>query len=256
LAKSDSKQVKALNALLKKARSAWKGEEPVPLEPTPQLVLGFLTWNSTVKQAEGAFEKIMSHVVDLNEMRVSLHHEIVEMIGVRYPMAEERVIRMREAMFEVFAREHDWRMNSVKSKGKREQREYLDTLPGVPPYVAAQVALLCFGAHALPVDDKLAALLIQEGVAEPDTPPAELESWLLRQIKAGDALEAHLALQHWADGKKMPASRSPAKKTASKKATTKKAAAKKATKKKAAKKAPAKKTAKKKATRSRVAKKK
>ncbi len=252
MAKSDSKQVKALNALLKKARSAWKGEEPAPLEPTTQLVLGFLTWNSTVKQAEGALEKIMSHVVDLNEMRVSLHHEIVEMIGVRYPMAEERVIRMREAMFEVFAREHDWRMNSVKSKGKREQREYLDTLPGIPPYVAAQVALLCFGAHALPVDDKLTALLIQEGVAEPDTPPADLESWLLRQIKAGDALEAHLALQHWADGKKMPSAKTPRKKTTAKKAPARKPT----TRKKPAKKTAVKKTTKKKATRSRVAKKK
>lgn len=260
MAKTDTKQVKALNALLKKARTAWNGEEPAPLEPTTQLVVGFLTWNSTTKQAEGALEKIMSQVVDLNEMRVSLHHEVVEMIGVRYPMAEERVIRMREAMFEVFAREHDWRMNSVKTKGKREQREYLDTLPGIPPYVAAQVALLCFGAHALPVDDKLAFLLIQEGIADPGTSPADIEHWLLRQIKAGDAMDAHLALQHWADGKKMPtpkAPKPPKKKAAAKKPATKKAAAKKTTTKKTpVKKSATKKTTKKKSTRSRVAKKK
>ncbi|MEM9415805.1 MAG: hypothetical protein AAGA29_10060, partial [Planctomycetota bacterium] len=251
MAKTDTKHLKALNALLKKARSAWKGEEPPPLDPITQLVVGFLTWNATSKQAEGAFDKIMSQVVDLNELRVSLNFEIVDLIGVRYPQAEERAIRMRQAMNEVFEREHDWRMHSVKSKGKREQREYLDTLPGIPAYVAAQVALLCFGAHALPVDDKLAALLIAEGVAEAGTTPSDIESWLLRQIKAGDALDAHLALQHWADGKKMPAAKKPApKKKVAKKAPAKREApAKKATvKKAAAKKAPAKKSAAKKTT--------
>ncbi|MFI4862412.1 MAG: hypothetical protein ACIAXF_17235 [Phycisphaerales bacterium JB063] len=268
MAKTDSKNIKALNALLKKARSAWKGEEPPPLEPITQLVVGFLTWNATTKQAEGAFDKIMSQVVDLNELRVSLNFEIVEMIGVRYPQAEERAIRMRESMNEVFEREHDWRLHSAKTKGKREQREYLDTLPGIPPYVAAQVALLCFGAHAMPVDDKLAALLIDQGVADEGMTPAEIESWLLRQIKAGDALDAHLALQHWADGKKMPALSKPAvkkkvaKKAPAKKPTTKKAAAKKVPTKKATKKKPTtkkttkKKTATKKPTRSRIAKKK
>ncbi|XAM00433.1 hypothetical protein OT109_03395 [Phycisphaeraceae bacterium D3-23] len=269
MAKTDTKHIKALNALLKKARSAWKGEEPPPLEPITQLVVGFLTWNATSKQAEGAFDKIMSQVVDLNELRVSLNFEIVEMIGVRYPQAEERAIRLRESMHEVFEREHDWRMHSVKTKGKREQREYLDTLPGIPPYVAAQVALLCFGAHALPVDDKLAALLIAQGVAEDGATPAEIESWLLRQIKAGDALDAHLALQHWADGKKMPAPKpAPKKKPTAKKAPVKKKAAtkkptakkapakKKPAKKKTAKKTTKKKAAKKKPTRSKIAKKK
>lgn len=264
MAKTDTKHTKALNALLKKARSAWKGEEPPPLEPISQLVFSFLTWNATVRQADAAMDKIMAQIVDLNELRVSLNHEIVDMIGVRYPQAEERAIRLREAMNEVFLREHDWKMHSVKTKGKREQREYLDSLPGIPSYVAAQVALLCFGAHALPVDDKLCSLLIAQGIGEPETTPAELESWLLRQIKAGDALDAHLALQHWAENKKMPAPAKPApkKKAAAKKTTTKKAAVKKpaakapAPKKKTAKKKSATKKATKKKTARRVAKKK
>ena len=226
MSKADSKQIKALNALLKKARSKWDGEEPPPLEPITQLVISFLPWNATLQQADTAFEKIMAEVVDLNELRVSMHHEVVELIGVRYPQAEERAIRLREAMHEVFQREHDWKLNSVKTKGKRDQREYLDTLPGTPPYVAAQVALLCFGAHAMPVDDKLAALLAAEGVLDAGTTPAEAEAWLSRQVKAGDALEAHLALQAWSDTKKAPAVKT-AKKTAVKKAPAKKAATKK-----------------------------
>ena len=257
MAKTDTQNIKALNALLKKARSAWKGEEPPPLDPITQLVVSFLSWNATIKQAEGAFDKIMHQVVDLNELRVSLNFETVEMIGIRYPQAEERAIRLRESMFEVFEREHDWRMHSVKTKGKREQREYLDTLPGIPSYVAAQVALLCFGAHALPVDDKLAALLIAQGVAEKGATPAQIESWLLRQIKAGEALDAHLALQQWSDGKKMPVISKPApKKKIAKKPVAKKAPVKKAAKKAPAKKAAVKKAAPKKTTAKKTAKKK
>ncbi len=47
-------------------------------------------------------------------------------------------------------------------------------------------------------------MLINEGCLDEGTTPAEAESYLTRQVKAGDALEAHLALQAWADKTKMP----------------------------------------------------
>lgn len=255
MVKTDSKQEKAFVALLKRAQTSHPAEEPAAVDPIVQLVLGFLAWNATRKQADHAFDKIMSSVVDLNELRVSHTHEIVAMIGVRYPGADARVMRMRESMMEVFAREHDFRMTSVKAKGKREQREYLDSLPAIPSYVAAQVALLSFGAHAMPVDDKLADQLIGEGVFEPGTTPAEMESWMLRHIKAGDALEAHLSLQEWSDHYKPSAA---ARKKSAAKPTTKKKTAKttKTTKKTTKKKTTKKATAKKPTTKKRVAKKK
>lgn len=233
MVKTDSKQDKAFAALLKKAQSAYKGPaEADAMDPIAQLVVSFLAWNATLKQAEHAFEKIIHQVVDLNELRVSHPHEIVAMIGVRYPDADARVRRMLESMMEVFAREHDFRMTSVKSKGKREQREYLDSLPAIPPYVAARVALLSFGAHAMPVDEKLAGQLIDEGIFEEGTSPVDIESWMTRQIKAGTALEAHLALQAWSDD----TGTSNKSTSGTKKKTTKKKTAKATTKKRVAKK--------------------
>lgn len=200
MAKIDSKkQEKAFATLLKKVKAGHGGEEPDALEPIAELVFSFLTWNATVKQADTAFGKIMAQVVDLNELRVSHVHEIVELIGVRYPDAQRRVIRLLESMMEIYDREHDFKMSSVLSKGKREQREYLDTLPGIPPFVAARVGLLSFGAHAMPVDDRLMVLLIDAGVFDDQTTPVEAESWLTRQVKAGEALDAYMALQAWAD---------------------------------------------------------
>ena len=149
---------------------------------------------------------------------------------------------MREALQEVFVREYAVAMKSIESKGKKEQRAYLDSMPGMVPYVAASVTLVSFGGHALPVDDKLVALLANEGVCEPDATPAEVESFLLRQVKAGDTLDAHLALQAWSDARKMPSK--VVKKKAAKKTPTKKVA-KKTTKKKTTKKKVAKRSRKK-----------
>ncbi len=262
MAKTDTKkQEKAFATVLKKAQSAWSGEEADELEPIAELVFSFLMWNATAKQADTAFGKIMSQVVDLNELRVSLTNEIIDMVGVRYPDASTRVIRMLQSMMEIFEREHDYKMGSLPARSKREQREYLDTLPGMTPFVAARVSLLAFGAHAMPVDDRLLTLLIKAGVFEPGTTPADAESWLTRQVKAGDAMGAYLALQEWADGQRVTLP-SPAKTAVFKadpieqepdkpaKASTKKSA------KKPAKKAPTKKPTKKTTTKKRVAKKK
>jgi endonuclease III len=274
LAKTDTKkQEKAFATVLKKAQSKWSGEEADELDPIAELVFSFLMWNATARQADTAFGKIMAQVVDLNELRVSLTNEIIEMIGVRYPDAGNRVIRMLQTMMEIYEREYDYKMGSLPAKSKREQREYLDTLPGMTPFVAARVALLSFGAHAMPVDDRLLTLLIKAGVFESGTTPADAENWLTRQIKAGDAMEAYLALQEWADGQRVtipsppkaevfksapvksaPVKEEPAKKT-KKSASTQKAATTKKVAKKTTKKKTAKKTTKK-TTKKRVAKKK
>lgn len=239
MAKQDPATAKKFASLLKKARSAFKGEDPPPRDPVAQLIVSFLQWNSTRHKAENAFTALMAEMLDVNDLRVSHPHELVEIIGDDYPDAGNRMIRLRESLHEVYKREHDIHMHSVAGKGKKEQRAYLDTLPGIAPYIAAQVTLLSFGGHAMPIDDKLCALLIAEECLAEGTDPVEAESYLTRQIKAGDALEAHLALQAWADKRKTPAAKpAPAKKAAktTKKKTAKKPATKKTTRKKVAKK--------------------
>jgi hypothetical protein len=220
------------NALLKKAKAAAKAfEAPDPRDPAHQLVIALLQFNHTRKAAEDAHAALLDAFVDLHELRVSHPHEIVAVIGEDYPDAYERAIRLREAMNAIYAREHDVTLKTVSTKGKREQRSYLDTLPATPPYAAANVALLSFGAHAFPVDDKLCALMISEGVLDEDATPTDAESFALKTLKAGEAIEAHLAVQSWADKRKAPAaptksakSAAPKKKTTARKKTSKKVA--------------------------------
>lgn len=204
LAKQDPATATKFASLLKKALLAYNGEDPPPRDPVMQLIVGFLQWDATREQAEDAFVAMMADLIDANDLRVSHPHELVALIGEDYPAAVERILRLREALGEVYLREHDIQMNSIAGKGKKEQRAYLDSLNGIEPYIAAQVTLLSFGGHAMPVDNKLCALLIGEGCLDEGTTPADAESYLTRLVKAGDALEAHLALQAWSDGQPMP----------------------------------------------------
>ncbi|MEM7681035.1 MAG: hypothetical protein AAF288_03675 [Planctomycetota bacterium] len=198
----ETAESKALAALLKKLLGAAKGDPPARREPIEQLVLGMLQWEATRKQAEVAYDDWLAGVSDLNELRVCFDHELLTGLGEDYPLGAERVRRLREAMQEVYIREYDWRMVTLEDMNKRDQREYLDTLPGMPPYAAASVMLISLGGHALPVDGKLRRLLESEGALPENLSDAEAESWLLRQIKAGEGLAAHHALQCWVDGRK------------------------------------------------------
>ena len=185
--------------LLKRIKAKYPGESPDPADPISQVIIAFLEWNTTRSNADKAFRRLMSQCVDINELRVCHPHEIVRMIGSRYPRAEERSIRLLETLNAVFQREQAVALRSLEKKGKKEVRAYLDSLPGIPPFVVAQVTLFCYEGHAIPVDDQLAALLRSEQVVNEEATIEEIGSFLEHQIRAGTGLDAYTALMAWID---------------------------------------------------------
>ena len=212
--KNESAYARKFASLFKKLPQA---EVPPQRDPVTQLVLGFLQWEATHKQAEAAHKRLMQVMVDNNDLRISHTYQIIELIGPNYPRVDERVARMKDALQEIYVREHGINPVSVAEKNKKDIRAYYDSLPGMTRYVASQVMLLCYGAHNIPCDEKLAAKLKAEGAIDAEATPEQIEHFLERQIKAGDGVEAHARLQAWSDesSKKAPA---PAKKTAKKSA--------------------------------------
>jgi len=199
---------------------------PTP-EPDPQredmsamdvLVQSYLMWEANSDKARTGYDKLMAGLVDYNDLRVTLPHEIVEALGVRYPNVEERAQRLRATLRDIFMREHEVSLESLHSQGKREVKKYLETLDGIPVYVASRTLLLGFDGHAIPVDEQLREALIDEEAADESADVVELSNWLCRQIKASDALEAHLKFQQWIDSGRKPKR----KRTSSKKKTTRK----------------------------------
>ena len=174
---------------------------PTEIDPIGQLILGLLEWESTHANAKSVFDRLLERMVDYNDLRVSHPHEIKAILGHRYPKADDRIDRIRRTLQEIYVRQHAVHLDGLARKSKKEIRSYLDSLPGMPPYVAAQMTVLCFGGHAVPVDEVLVNLLRQEKAIDSEATIEQVESFLERHIRASEAVKTHASLRAWADEK-------------------------------------------------------
>ena len=222
-----------------------------------EVIYSHLVWNANEKDATAAFKRLVAASVDLNDLRVNMIDESIERVGVDYPLVRDRVKRMHAVLNAIYNREHGMHIESLDGSGKREIREYFETLKGITPFVCHRVISICYNVAAVPVDERTLAILKVNSVVHETTTIKDASSWLARQVKADEVVDFHGGLQAWVEiqptPKEDPKPKKPAKKKAAKKKTTKKTTAKKkVTKKKASKK----KVAKKKASKKKVAKKK
>lgn len=190
---------KTLTALLKKLPAASPPDLPEADNPVAVLIQSYLLWDATTAKADVAYRKIRETVVDFNDLRVSMPHETLELIGTRYVLGLDRCERLRASLRDIYMREHDVSLDGLKGKGKRDIKKYIDSLDGITPYVAARVQLLSFETHGIPVDSQLRRKLIDSGAAEEDVDINELSNWMARQIRAEDGLNVHYVLQAWID---------------------------------------------------------
>jgi hypothetical protein len=199
---------KKLASLLRKLKVQFQAVEPPPILPDPpdefdalvhQLVFSMLLWEASTGQAKGALRRIRESVVDYNELRVCVPDEVAHVMGDKYPLAHERAMRLRSALNDIYHRQHSICLKHLPDLGRREARAYLDSLEGMPPYVSGRVCLIGAISHAVPVDDRLCELLVQEQVLEAGCHSDAATTWLERHVRAEEALESHLLLQAWSD---------------------------------------------------------
>jgi endonuclease III len=198
--------VKNTNACAKKLRSLLEGLEtpqtpefPDSSDPIATLILSFFMWESTTERAIACYDRLRSHTVSFNDLRVSMPHEMVEWLEDDDALNLERAQRLRAVLRNVFLREHAVSLDALNDYGKREVRKYIDSLEGIVPYVASRVMLVCFETHAVPVDGQLREMLIEQGAADESAGVAELSAWMARQIRADESRDAHHKLQAWVD---------------------------------------------------------
>jgi hypothetical protein len=204
---------KKLQSLLKTLRAEYGEVSPESdCEGCPEgadrllwrLVYSFMAWESCPSRASQATRRLLGSVIDYNEMRVCLCDELAGMIGERYPRAAERCARLRSTLNELFRREHAVSLARATTLGKREAREYLESLEGMPPFVAARMGLVVLGGHAFPLDERLYQTLLEESALPEAMPIAEASNWLERQFRAGEALQPFLLLERWMNDRAAP----------------------------------------------------
>lgn len=186
---------------LKKAYSSFRGtgdgSAPEPSDPIEQLILAVLSQQASRVRAQRALKQLQGDMVDYNELRVSSPAEVSDSISRSVPRSVQCAKALLRLLNNVYQREFAVSLESLRGRGIREVKQYLESLDGITPYVTASVILWSLGGHAIPVNDVVHAWLVQQDLVHPDASPAEVQSFLERHISAADArgfcldLEAH-----------------------------------------------------------------
>lgn len=185
---------------LEAAASAGPAAVVDPAEPLlGEFVRAFMIWESTTAKAEAVLKRMADAVVDFNELRICLPDELARMMGERYPRVEERALRLRAALTEIYHRQHAVTLEPLMTMNKRDAKDYLDSLEGVPRFVSARLLLLCLGGHAAPTDGRIAKRLIEAHITENGSTPEAAGATLERLVRAGEMVEVYRLLQAWAD---------------------------------------------------------
>ena len=128
----------------------------------------------------------------------------LNLIGENYPQAAERAKRMKYVLNAIYKREHGVHVASLDGAGKRDVREYFETLNGITPFVSNRVIALCYDVAAIPVDDRTLAVMIANDLVHESSNLAETSSWLGRQVKAVEVCEIHVRLHAWVEAQPQP----------------------------------------------------
>lgn len=197
--KNATERGRLFTSILRRESYGSRVEFPAQDDPIAVLIQSVLLWNASSQAAVKAYGKIMERVVDYNELRVTMPGELTGWIGSTYPGVEDRFRHLRAILRGIYNREHDICLASLSGLGKREIAGYFDTLNGMIPFVSARVLLLCFDVHRIPVDSFLKGWLVREEVVSLAQSETEITTWLSRQVKAAEGVEAHHILQSWID---------------------------------------------------------
>ena len=134
----------------KKAYSKWRQsldtiEVPEADDPLRRLAIATLGVEGGDDAAARSVDRIFETLVDWNDVRVSRADELERLAGDGTPGGRERCGRLIAALQSVYEKENKLSLDRLKSIGRREVKQYLESLRGVDEYAVASVLLWSFG---------------------------------------------------------------------------------------------------------------
>lgn len=186
--KKGTEYAKRVKRMYRKHRDdAGQRPETAPTEPLEQLVRALLSWEASDTAASKAYRELMLQMTDLNEVRVSSVREISVVIREFIPDSIDCAQNISLALDNIFRRENGISLSMLQGKGRREARQYLDSLQGVTPFAAAAVQLWSLGGHAIPVNRRLLETLRREKLVDVEAEVEVVQAFLERNIPADQA---------------------------------------------------------------------
>jgi len=168
-------------------------------DPLEELLLGILSRDVPESRGRQALQKLKEEMVDFNELRVAAVRDIVDELGRDFPSVRQKAQAITSVLGGIFEKLENLDISFLKNKAKRDARKWLLGLPGADSYSVGRVMLLCFDAHAVPVNEPILAGLKAEGLFDDSVEPAGAQAVLERHIRAQDALQAFYLFHQWAE---------------------------------------------------------
>ena len=165
-----------------------------PNDPLAILLTNYLLWESTPAAAETALAQLSRVVVDANELRVMLEPEVAEAIGSKYPFVEERARRLRATLNDIFRRQHRTSLDHLRNASRKEQRQYVESLAEIPPYVAGRTLTVAFELPSAFVDDTTVEVLHQQGIVESTATTVDVTAWINKHHRMEELPKVNAAL--------------------------------------------------------------
>lgn len=148
--------------------------------------------DSTQKDAEAAYTRLLEAFYDLNEIRVSSVSEIEHALG-DVQDADWKAMRLREALQHTFEKYYAFDLETVRRKTQEAALKDLEQIPHQTPFIRAYVVQHALGAHVLPIDKTIHRLLMWLGLAETNSKIDDVADDLKIAFKKADGtLLAHL----------------------------------------------------------------
>lgn len=195
---------------VKKAYAKYKLSVPKPGipdndEPLRRLAVGILGIDHRIEDVERAVDRLQGKMVDWNEVRVSTFEEIRDALEHKSIGNQEFCQNLIHAMQSIYDKENILSLVRLKSIGRREARQYLESLKGVSEFAVASVVLWSLNGHAIPINNRLLQALRDANLVNPSATRAEVQAFLERHIPAVEAKEFYITMQSFVPSKKTTA---------------------------------------------------
>jgi endonuclease III len=143
-----------------------KGPEPTgDLPVLDQFIYAICREGVTREQADSVFASLLARFFDWNEMRVSSHRELEEVLD-DLPGAGERSQRLISFLQEVFETTYSFDLESLKKKPMKQAAKQLSRYQAANDFIVSWVTQNSFAGHAIPVDAPTLRVVQRVGLVE------------------------------------------------------------------------------------------
>lgn len=193
--KNATKHADVIKSLIKKLPKELRQADKPKVDPLTTLIRACLVFDASEELADAALKRFTVEFIDHNELRVATELEVQELLGPKYPKAEDRTAVLRSILNAIYDYEQILTLDRLRELRKNEIRAFLRELPLMNPFIEGYVMLVAFDAASMPVDETMTNWLIEKGALEPDTTVEQAQAFLEKETKADDTYPLFRYLQ-------------------------------------------------------------